>query len=139
MTERTFDYRIRRDLQDLQDGLSRATQGQRAAACAFIVDRNLMTTPLSIRLSLKALKMRFGDEGGVRMLGTLFRDNPEVMATLWYNTMKHIVEGRDTSDPRSAGGWNGEEMSTFVVHMKDMGWNPGEVPDEEFNPTAPRF
>lgn len=44
----------------------------------------------------------------------VYKRDPVPMMALVDETLTHMTHGRDMSDPRSAGGWNRDELNTFL-------------------------
>jgi hypothetical protein len=54
----------------------------------------------------------------------LAEKRPKDVEKMWNSIMQHMVSGHDTSDTRSAGGWNGPELETFVRYADLLGCLP---------------
>jgi hypothetical protein len=123
--ERTYSHRVRQDLLDLERDLGSLTIGEKSLACMFAYRANLMRPPLPLRASLGLICLKHGKERGtVVFAADLAARSPATVADLWQGIMRHLVDGKDTYDARSAGGWNKAELDRFLGFVGAMGWKP---------------
>lgn len=112
-----YDYRKKEDLLTLQRHLEAATEEQKADLCAFCLATGLMRA-LGIGLKLTCFISRLASrsDNGFRILAATFRDKKvgNALPDIWRQTMEHMVNGKDTSDSTSAGGFNRTELNLFI-------------------------
>lgn len=46
---------------------------------------------------------------------------------MWEETMQHMVNGKDMYDPKSAGGWDGNELRSFIETLELYGWESARL------------
>jgi hypothetical protein len=120
-----IDHRSRTDLEALRSALSAIdAQGPKAGIVAFLIATELM---LPRGLAMKTLRLvarakSAGDGGFGPLTQALSRP---FAAPLVDDVMKQalhwLVEGRDASDPASAGGWNSDELRKLTTYLDAIG------------------
>lgn len=112
----TPDYKSRQDLeylrQDLRNTASPSACAYIAAWCLF---HGLMMPHWSMRPLMLAAKIRHRKAWPLAVARALLTPRmSHTLDTLWDQTLDHLVNGTDAFDPASAGGWNEQELATFV-------------------------
>ncbi len=49
----------------------------------------------------------------------------DLLDSMWRDSMTHMTRGKDRVDPKSAGGYNGDEMKIFTDLLDRVGYMPG--------------
>jgi len=112
-----YNHRNKADLHRLAGALERSTPLQKAQIVAWSLAVGVMR-PKGILLRLTCLIARLSSpkDGGCHVLIKVFSQDRSRDATqdLWDQTIRHLIDGKDLSDPSSAGGLNREELNMLV-------------------------
>lgn len=118
------NYRSKASLVALQRDLDRSLSVQQKKIILFeIGNRGLMVLPWWTR----PIKTMFGKNKWAHVMAVLWEQNPELLDSMWRETMEHMVNGTDRVDPKSAGGYNSDEMNQFTEVLKAVRYVPGNV------------
>lgn len=86
-------------------------------AC-FVLRTGLMKLPKLLRI----IKWFLGEEKFYQRLEVVYAAKRDVLDHFYKGFLEWMVDGRDTHDPKSAGGFSQDELELMVEWMKAMGW-----------------
>lgn len=137
----SYDYTKKESLLKLKEDLSNIPLPLKAYLALMATQKNLMHYPLGLRASVALLSIRYGDNSVKTFAPVLAEKKPKFVFSMWDSIMDHMVHGHDTYDKRSAGGWSGPELGTFVRYADILGCLPvpslvDVVPQEEEEATS---
>lgn len=136
---RDYSHRSKTDLIDLRNQVGHLSLEQKALVCVSCLRTGIMGGNWSLRMGMKLAKVRHGEnEGLILYAKVMARRAPEVIEQLWDQTLRHMVDGKDSFDRMSAGGWNKQELDTFLKILEIVGWQrPLRKEPEEQVASAP--
>ncbi|CCG43211.1 hypothetical protein [Magnetospirillum molischianum] len=115
----SFDYTNSSDLERLRLALVTTSDHDRAMIVAFCMTSGLMLPKgFAMRwLWWVSRKNRF-----VKMTAALTHPKTKpLLDDMWRETINWMVAGKDQNDPKSAGGWNSNELNLFVEFLRFIG------------------
>ena len=126
---KTYSHREKSDLLELRADMADMPLADKATVVFLSCRAGLFRVSASLRIALSLVGARHGQENGARRFGrTLERMSPGTIERLWDDmVMKHVVDGHDTYDRTSSGGFNAKELETFIGIACAEGWNPPSV------------
>jgi len=113
-----YDYKSKTDLLKIRQGLRDLGVSSKAMILSFVLYKNLMNMPWTLKLIMKFFVWRKGIAHGLSDFAN-FLLVPNMQKTItepmWEQTMQHMITGEDRYDSKSAGGWCEEELKYFLV------------------------
>lgn len=112
-----YDYTNKGHLRDIASVLEGATTRQQALICAAALSAGWMRPRgIAMRVLWFVAKLRHRNGNGLIPLANSLLDKrvSEIRSEMWRQTLAWLVDGKDTSDSRSAGGWNACELAGFI-------------------------
>ena len=122
MDETTYNHRNKADLFRLREDMSSLNNLQRAAVVVFAFRQGVMKTPLGIKASMSVFSLRYGQEGNGKFAKVLSESS--YLKLVFNDLTNWMVDGKDSYDKMSAGGWNKSELQSVVDYMKSILWVP---------------
>lgn len=135
--ERTYSHRSREDLIALRARLSTLDDGRRAAVFCYAAISGISKPPMSVRAVMALLRAKFGPQQGTEKFVNILRSKPAQLDMLWNGVMGWMVDGKDTFDRLSAGGWNKAELDGLLEFVHKIGMPADPVPKQEAEVAAP--
>jgi hypothetical protein len=124
---RSYNHRDPRDLLALRDDLSTLTDLQRSILLVAAVKAGLHHPRGPVRLAFWFVFRTYGDRDGMARAAAAWNGLPKRMTKEeWNRLLTHIVSGRNTEDPTSAGGLNHRDLLMFLNGACLAGWTPPE-------------
>lgn len=104
------DYTDKNQLATLATAVDMLTDTAKAKIATRCLVTGLMVPPFFFRLvgSLMSFHRK------VYAYEFMFSRNPDLLAESWGEITEHMVNGKDRTDLKSAGGWNKDELSNFL-------------------------
>lgn len=104
------DYTNASDLSMMAEAINMLTGENRSFYVARLIMLDLMR--FSYQDPATAAMVELARERGVLMmaLAALFSKHPELVESLIEQSIEHMLNGKDETDPKSAGGWNDNEL-----------------------------
>lgn len=119
-----YNYRRKEDLLRLKSRLDSANTAARAAIAAFCLAGGLMR-PRGFTMKTMYFMAWLADRryrGFSPLKGVLARDgNKAILDQIWHQLLEWMVNGRDTTDITSAGGWNRVQLNFFIEFVGTTG------------------
>ena len=112
------DYTNRLEIVNLGLELYGATQHVKIPIIVTATLEGLMYFPWPVRI----VSFFVGKERVARSWMRVMMDNEDIAERAWKQLVTHVVEGKDTYDPKSAGGLCKEEMAVFVAILAQHGF-----------------
>lgn len=110
-TSKQFIQYIAAEIRDMPDG----TKPKFAVA---MLRQGLTTTPWLLRLMRKL----YGEENFYERLEAVYTYKRELLDHYYKNFFGHLLNGKDTYDKTSAGGYSQKELELIVSTMTRFGW-----------------
>ncbi|MFC5353526.1 hypothetical protein [Azospirillum himalayense] len=116
----TFSAKSRDDLEMLAEAASCMPPRQRVAVAARCFADGLMVMPLWVRIGLAVAIWRHG-----RLLAyfaffsRMDKAKPGAADDAWDQIIRHMLDGKDTEQPGSVGGFCQRELDMFVGYLRD--------------------
>ena len=83
-----------------------------------VYDMRLMRTGGLLGVVLSLTRRFRGTAGVLRAFQIIQQKFPDTMEEFMRATIRHIHKGKDTTDPRSVGGWSQVEIDRFTAKVK---------------------
>lgn len=123
-----LDYTNKGHLRAIADALeATAKTNERAAVVAGAIARGFMRPRgLAMHVLCFVARLRDRKNGGFLAIVRALKDPrcEPLLADMWGQTLAWLVDGKDASDHRSAGGFNRNELSEFVGMCMRLGALP---------------
>lgn len=114
------NYRNRTSIGLLRNDLDRVlSKPQKRIVTLELIKHKLMIMPWWLVL----IKMIMGKKWH-NFMTTFLDQQPDILENMWQESMKHMVDGKDSVDPSSAGGFNKDEMAIFVGILDSIKYAP---------------
>lgn len=116
---KTFDHTSLADMCKLSGQVySMLGNPKKVSFCSYLVDNSLMIpSNLLVRLSMWIVKKRVGTTADLWIM--LEDQYPGVLDDLIGDTCQWITSGKDKSDPKSAGGFNAQEVQLLETYFRE--------------------
>lgn len=108
------DYTKKSDLKALAEQVNKLTYTAKIQILSRCAVKRLMSPPFLFRCVTFFLSV----ERTILMYIILFTRQPELINVSWDELVNHMVNGKDLSDKKSAGGWNADELAIFLDLVK---------------------
>lgn len=127
-----YDHANRRDVLLLAQAMLDFPEERRPAALARLYDERLihsnmlmhMVGAFGSRILLRAVIDRVC-HGLPTAIERATRRSPQLRDEVWTAVIEHLVQGQDTHDERSAGGFGADELSRLIRALRACGWDGG--------------
>ena len=134
------NHRSKQELLALRGDMERMLPLQKAAVVTYSIASGIIRPGMALGVMFKAFGLRFGKEGPGRF-ASLLCSKPAALDSMWKSTMGHMVDGKDTFDAMSAGGFNKQELDGLLGFLGSMGWTrplpPPVTPDAKPETVTP--
>lgn len=118
------DYQTKESLHWLVNAMDqRLSDQQKLRLQLFLIREGMMQVPWFMRVARKLI----GTDKFLQVLVHMCHQDAKLLSNLWRESTAHIVSGHDLVDPRSAGGFNGEEMRKLTGALERMNFQPSNV------------
>lgn len=118
-----YDYTRKADLIRIKEAVDTASPSAKARVIAFCNVAGLMTPRgFYMKLLMSIVNLFKSPRERMDFLVRIYT-HPKALPSIdlnWGQIAKWLVDGKDTSDARSAGGWNEKELDTFVQFCNNI-------------------
>jgi hypothetical protein len=116
------NYRHRVSLDLLARDLDRVLSKQQKQVITLeLIEKGLMLMPWWLRL----IKLACSADKWKLVMYRVWDQHDDLLDSMWRDSMTHMTRGKDRVDPKSAGGYNGDEMKIFTDLLDRVGYMPG--------------
>jgi hypothetical protein len=102
------------DLEYFASQMRKAGNVTKTNIVVLVIIKKLMFPPWWLRLMLGGLRLIRGEKGVVLMLWMLSAKNPEIIETMYSQTIDHMLTGKDREERTSVGGFSQRELDMVV-------------------------
>lgn len=110
------------DLQLLANKIQNLHKNRLPCVNAVVIYHGLMKTAWLPQLMFNIIKKLFGMKGLVELFRSLEEQEStrESMVELREQTIQHMLSGKDTSSPNSAGGFSQKEIDILIKEFRNL-------------------
>lgn len=110
-------YNSKESLMQLENDLKEISLNDKAYLVLVVMKDNLM----QVHPALEPIISLLDNNNTAIFAPSMAEQAPQDVIELWDETINYMVNGHDTYDEKSAGGWNKDELELFVKHLKERG------------------
>ena len=117
-----YDYTSRYDLRNLYNDLEYANRYQQSVLVLFAIRHDLMRPRgILFRMMLWFSRLKGDADRGLITILNSRMEHGKLVQDMYDQMLDHMLLGKDTYDPKSAGGWNKKELDLFVACAREIG------------------